>query len=68
MSEPQGFPKMVDSLKPMRNDPLVSLQIPRHHVELEHRPRKPSPAIRRNKLIRLLDDDVLHGKPISKNY
>jgi hypothetical protein len=59
---------MVDSLKPMRNDPLVSLQIPRHHVELEHRPRKPSPAIRRNKLIRLLDDDVLHGKPISKNY
>jgi hypothetical protein len=63
MSEPQGLPKMVDPLEPMRNDPLVPLQIPRHDVELEHRPGKPSPAIRRNKLIRLLDDDVVHGKP-----
>ena len=57
---------MVDSLKPMRNDPFVPLQIPRHDVELEHRPGKPSPAIRRNELIRLLDDDVVHGKPTPK--
>jgi hypothetical protein len=57
---PERLTKVIQAFQSMRHNTFVPLQIPRNQVGIEHERWKPLSAMRRNELIRFLDDYVLH--------
>jgi hypothetical protein len=66
MALPERLAEMIDPFESVRNDSLVSPQVPRHDVEFQNGPREPSATVRWDELIGFFDNDVLHDTLNSK--